>query len=312
MIQNSNIFELDKTYSTTRRVTKQKPIIENKPEDKVKTQLFLPAKPDRKGEGGLRCQGYFKHNEKDKPLISVITVVFNGEKYLEQTIQSVINQTYDNVEYIIIDGGSTDETLDIIRKYEGMVDYWISEGDEGIYDAMNKGLNVFSGEWVLFLGADDKLFDNDIFKSIFFCHYNADAIFGSIVYDNGKIFKSTIGLKTLFINTVHHQSVFYNSCLFNNFHYDITKYIVSDYELNLRLYLFSKHYIYVNKHISQCSMEGISHSQDGINVYKDMFFIRSGYINNITNSICLVVGLINYLRRKIEMKVKNAVKNHEK
>ncbi len=82
------------------------------------------------------------------PLITVITVVYNGEKYLEETIQSVINQTYPNVEYIIIDGGSTDETIDIIKKYEDKIDLWISEKDEGIYDAMNKGIYLATGQWV--------------------------------------------------------------------------------------------------------------------------------------------------------------------
>jgi DNA-binding NarL/FixJ family response regulator len=107
----TNIICLDEKYSTTRLATKEKPEIVNDPEDKFETVLFLPESESRKGEGGLRAKGYFKKSYDDKSLISIITVVFNGEKYLEETIQSVINQTYDNVEYIIIDGGSTDGTL---------------------------------------------------------------------------------------------------------------------------------------------------------------------------------------------------------
>ncbi len=80
---------LDKNYSTTRLLTKEKPVIGNKPEDKFESVLFLPDGEDRKGEGGLRTQGYFKKSYEDKPLISIITVVYNGEKYLEQTIQSL-------------------------------------------------------------------------------------------------------------------------------------------------------------------------------------------------------------------------------
>jgi len=107
-------------------------LILNEKEDNSK--LFLSEGENRKGEGGQRTKGHFKKSYEKKPLISVITVVFNGEKYLEETITSVINQTYENVEYIIIDGGSTDGTLDIIKRYEDKIDYWVSEKDNGIYD----------------------------------------------------------------------------------------------------------------------------------------------------------------------------------
>jgi len=100
------------------------------------------------------------------PLITIITVVYNGEKYLEETIQSVINQTYPNVEYIIIDGGSTDGTLDIIKKYEDYIDYWISEKDRGISDAFNKGLRVCNGVYIQTLNAGDFLISQTIIEEI--------------------------------------------------------------------------------------------------------------------------------------------------
>jgi glycosyltransferase involved in cell wall biosynthesis len=96
-----------------------------------------------------------KESRPDKPLISVITVVYNGASCLEQAIKSVLNQDYDNIEYLIIDGGSSDETLDIIRKYEERIDYWISESDNGIYDAMNKGIRLASGVLIGLLNSDD-------------------------------------------------------------------------------------------------------------------------------------------------------------
>ena len=89
------------------------------------------------------------------PKVSIITVVFNGEAHLEQTIQSVLWQDYPNFEYIIIDGGSTDKTLDIIAKYEDYITYWVSEPDDGIYDAMNKGIKAASGEVIGLIHADD-------------------------------------------------------------------------------------------------------------------------------------------------------------
>lgn len=89
------------------------------------------------------------------PKVSIITVVYNGEKELENTILSVIRQTYDNLEYIIVDGGSTDNTINIIKKYANKISYWISEPDKGIYDAMNKGIDVANGEWLLFRNCGD-------------------------------------------------------------------------------------------------------------------------------------------------------------
>jgi len=157
---------LDKAYSTTRLVTKKRPDTIYNADDKFNSMFFLPKVKGRKGEGGLRTKGFFKTSTPDKPLITIITVVFNGETHLEETIQSVINQTYDNVECIIIDGGSTDTTLDIITKYEDQIDYWISEKDNDIYDAMNKGLMLAMGDIVGIINADDWYERESIEKSI--------------------------------------------------------------------------------------------------------------------------------------------------
>lgn len=110
-----------------------------------------------KNEGGLRKKGYFQKSYTGKPLISIITVVLNSERYLEETILSVINQPYDNIEYIIIDGGSSDGTLDIIKKYENKINYWVSEKDSGIYEAMNKGIALVTGDWVNFVNSSDTI-----------------------------------------------------------------------------------------------------------------------------------------------------------
>jgi len=95
-----------------------------------------------------------------KPTISIITIALNADKHIEQTIQSVLNQTYKNKEYIIVDGDSTDRTLDMINKYRSRIDAFVSEKDEGIADAMNKGVAFMSGDYVIFLHADD-YFNND-------------------------------------------------------------------------------------------------------------------------------------------------------
>jgi glycosyltransferase involved in cell wall biosynthesis len=102
----------------------------------------------------------------DCPLFTVVTVIFNGEKELESTILSVLNQSYSNVEYIIVDGRSTDGTLDILRKYEDSIDYWVSEPDRGIYDAMNKGIRHARGEWLYFLNCGDCFADSEVLAKV--------------------------------------------------------------------------------------------------------------------------------------------------
>lgn len=107
-------------------------------------------------EGGIRiCRNFTKSSKPLYPIVSIITIVRNGMTTLEQTIQSVLNQTYDNIEYVIIDGYSTDGTLDIIRKYDNRLAYWISEPDEGISDAFNKGIALSTGEIIGIVNADD-------------------------------------------------------------------------------------------------------------------------------------------------------------
>ncbi|MFC1603328.1 glycosyltransferase, partial [Pseudomonadota bacterium] len=96
----------------------------------------------------------------NRPLISVVTVVYNGVRNIEQTIKSVINQVYENVEYIVIDGGSTDGTVDVLKKYDSQIDYWDSVPDNGISDAMNKGVSHASGDYIIFIHADDYFANN--------------------------------------------------------------------------------------------------------------------------------------------------------
>ncbi|SOD95092.1 glycosyltransferase family 2 protein [Spirosoma fluviale] len=102
------------------------------------------------------------YESEKQPLVSIISAVYNAEKYLEESILSITAQSYKNFEYIIIDGGSTDNTLNIINKYQDKITYWISEPDNGIYDAWNKGLEKCKGDWIAFIGADDLLYPNSL------------------------------------------------------------------------------------------------------------------------------------------------------
>lgn len=243
----SDWIELDPAYSTTRRVRKVAPeVVEaelkaaHKPEDQFETILFQPEGKARKGEGGLRTQGYFKlagiipsllsedTSAETKPLITVVTVVFNGEKFLEETILSVVNQTYDNVEYIVIDGSSTDGTLDIIRKYEHAIDYWVSEKDKGIYDAMNKGIDLATGEWVNFMNGGDTFYEKTSIKKVFDSQdfRTVDIVYGNhqVIYPSGRKRYAKAGLienfwkgsqfchQASFVKTPYHKIYKFNLC----------------------------------------------------------------------------------------------------
>ncbi|MDH6356058.1 glycosyltransferase involved in cell wall biosynthesis [Dysgonomonas sp. PH5-45] len=124
------------------------------------------------------------HIQNHKPTISVVTVVYNAKSIIEETILSVIKQDYENIEYIIIDGGSKDGTTDIIRKYESKLAYWHSKPDKGIYNAMNKGIDIASGDWVIFMNAGDSFYKEDVLSSVFlnndFSEY--DVVYGNTVY----------------------------------------------------------------------------------------------------------------------------------
>ena len=133
-------------------------------------------------EGGLRTRGILKNSLPSTPLISVITVVYNGEETLKDTIESVMIQSFDNVEHIIIDGGSSDGTVEILKQYDHVIDYWHSEKDGGMYDAMNKGIALSSGEYVGMLNSDDMFASSDVLQNVVdtFCQTQTDAVFSCL------------------------------------------------------------------------------------------------------------------------------------
>jgi glycosyltransferase involved in cell wall biosynthesis len=156
-------------------------------------------------DGGLRARGIYKHSLPGEPLITVITVVFNGAGTLRDTIESVMKQTYSNIEYIVIDGGSNDATVDILRQYDHIIDYWISEKDGGIYDAMNKGISLASGDYIGLLNSDDMFSANDVLQSIAdrFCQAKVDAVFSCLnIVDKNNLIKILRKYRVAKLNSV--------------------------------------------------------------------------------------------------------------
>ena len=181
--------------------------------------------------------------------ISVVTVCYNAVQTLEKTMLSVLNQTYPDVEYIIIDGGSTDGTVDIIKKYADRLAYWVSEPDKGIYDAMNKGIKVATGDFLYFLGADDLLISNDIFLKVCRHFRSTNTIYyGDVCFVPSQMrYGFKISKKNLCLKNIPHQAIFYPKLVFQNYCYDLSFIALADYYLNLQCF-FDKRYSFEYLH----------------------------------------------------------------
>jgi len=195
-------------------------------------------------EGGAYLRGRVKRSQPGKPLITIITATYNASKYLSASIQSIREQNYNNIEYIVVDGASTDGTVDMLRANEDVIDYWVSEPDKGIYDAWNKGVRLSGGDWVAFLGADDIYIEGAIqayITSIYACQDNlpqyvssrANLTSGSKVLRiigeqwNWKAFRKFMNVTH--VGSLHHRLLFEKYGLF-----DESYKICGDYEFLLR------------------------------------------------------------------------------
>lgn len=187
--------------------------------------------------------------------ISIVTVCFNSAKTIEQTIKSVINQSYNNIEYIIIDGGSTDGTLDVIKKYEPYISYWVSEPDKGIYDAMNKGIRAATGELLGFINSDD-WYEKDILGKYVNKYQldQADVLYGdlTIVDDSGAAQQHWLCDDVCFDYfyfkmVIPHPTTFIKTKILKENMFSTKNKLVSDYELLLRLFVEGHKFQYVGK-----------------------------------------------------------------
>ncbi len=235
----------------------------------------------------------------NKPLVSIITAVYNGEKYLEETIKSIINQTYENIEYIIIDGGSTDDTIDIIKKYEDKISYWISEKDAGISDAFNKGVKVAKGEYINFQGDGDGFYEKDSISKIMKGIDSEKDMFisGKIqrISPNGEeLYKSKYIEKfdkksLLFRMSLPHQGLFTHINYFKKYGlFDVNNIFCMDYEHLLRAYHEFPNVVMKDIVVAKWRADGLGNSRE-VKIYKEYDKIKRD--NKIASSI--VLDLIN-------------------
>lgn len=199
--------------------------------------------------------------------ISIITVCLNSEQTIEQTIQSVVNQKDDNCEYIIVDGASKDNTLAIIGKYKDVIDKVVSEPDGGIYDAMNKGIALASGEIIGIINSDD-WYEPEVFTAVRKCFQDSDAdiVYGNLnlIYHDGNqnILKPGDIEKLRYQMEVPHPTVFMKKELYKQYGGFSTTYdISSDYDLILKLYIKGLRFEYLDKVMANFRMEGLSNRE---------------------------------------------------
>lgn len=200
--------------------------------------------------------------------ISIITVCFNAEKYIEQTIKSVIEQKDCDIEYIVIDGASTDNTLDIIKQYGAGITKWISEPDGGIANAMNKGVQLAMGDYLLFLHADDYFTDVDVVSKILsYLTGNADIYAFDVIYKtkSKEVRKRTkpFGIRTYFKTPVMHQGAFCKKELFKQLGgFDDSLAIAMDYDFFYKAYKLGALMEIHHQALSIMRDTGISSRQD--------------------------------------------------
>lgn len=266
--------------------------------------------------------------------VSIITINLNDKKGLEQTIKSVAQQTYDNYEFIIIDGNSIDGSVELIEQNEGIVSHWISEPDTGIYNAMNKGIKLSTGDYLYFLNAGDRLYSPDVLEKIFEDNKNESFICGDFYTENGNNITLespyqnrdwTFSLYDIYSTYLCHQAFFIHRHNFEKYGmYSENLRIISDWELFLiAIGVHHEKVVYKNTTIVIYNLEGLSSTIGGKVIYEEkksvakrrlssslanqldrLYYLeQNGYITETVKSsktLSLLVRIYSKLRRSFK------------
>lgn len=234
-------------------------------------------------------------------ILSIITINLNNKTGLQKTIDSIIHQTYKNFEWIIIDGGSTDGSKELIQQYKEHLTYWISEKDNGIYEAMNKGINVAKGKYLNFLNSGDCFSSNDILSELALYNYDYDIIYGDAIYTYNdqrqelKTFNNQLSL-SYFVSgkVINHQASFIKKELFKNCPYNENFKIVSDWEFWIKQSILNRSFYHINKTIINFDYTGIT-SKPSLLQEKEKEIV----LNNLPWAIKKDLKELFYLRKTI-------------
>jgi glycosyltransferase involved in cell wall biosynthesis len=221
-------------------------------------------------EGGRRVQGDVRA---ERPLVSIIVVLFRDREECIRLLQNISSFDPRDFELIVIDGGSDDGTVEVLHEWNDKIDYWLSEPDSGIYDAMNKGIAAARGEYVLHLNAGDTLqfIPSDTLSACLKDHVDVASF--AVLTENGKVFRPTTGFFLRIFNSWHHQGTFYRRAL--HLVYDTQYRVYADFDLNQRILKSGKKVRLFEEIVSYHGDGGISHS--GRNEHENYRSIRKNF-----------------------------------
>ncbi len=241
--------------------------------------------------------------------ITVVTVCRNAENCIGETIESVLLQEYDDYEYLVIDGASTDNTLNILQSFEGPfasknIDFrYISEPDKGIYDAMNKSLDMADGEWILFMNAGDGFFDRDVLSNVFGNdHTGTDVIYGDILMkdnDHYKLEREGKPDDQTDHSPICHQAMFTRCDVLKEYRFDTGYTLAADYDTMIRMFRDGRRFKKLDEIISIFEMGGASYKQS-------VDYLKQIYISREKNSI---VSTKNFRSEAIKLRTYMSVRN---
>lgn len=243
-----------------------------------------------------------------KTLISIITVVYNDSQNIENTIKSVIKlKKKNNVEYIVIDGDSKDDTVFIVKKYIEYIDVLVSENDQGIYDAMNKGVKVATGDWLLFMNSGDSFYNGgaEVINELFLKNPDVkdyDVIYGNtLVKNSGNVISvpvQEINRKFFFHNTICHQSVFFSKKVFSNLgNYNLKYKIISDRDLLFRVANSNGKFYHIDHIISVWDEDGFSKDNISLFLEEEILFKKQNFFISERYSLMFKKRLQNLLKK---------------
>lgn len=238
------------------------------------------------------------------PLVSIILVCRNPGLPVREALESIWAQTGPDHEIIVIDGASTDGTREWLEQQTARIGALVSESDNGIYDAMNKGIAAARGDWVFFLGSDDRLLNGALIRNTpTLQQTDADVVVGEAAYDDSRIYRLGESRTAIRRNFVHHQAAFYRSTLFalhGGFQTGLR--IMADYEFNLRLLRAGAHFQPVTTRIAACGIGGLSDAGTWTG-YREEISVRHRYFPAWRCWLWDLLSMVRFLRKKFVLRM---------